>query len=125
MTFQMESGAFLQEAPVLCVELDVRELAVALEKAQEFGNPTMPTPDFKKRRDPMLYATGARSWKEMGRNGKSYGIFWHRDKVELYMSKLDNRGRFVHDPDKTQIFYANISMEEIAKAIIEDVHPCS
>lgn len=77
--------------------------------------------EWQAREDPMLKVTGTKTWKQMARSVASYSILWHDDEVTLYFSKLDKKGRFETDEDKTRVFPASVSLDEIVEAILEDV----
>lgn len=119
---QTPSGIYLAMEPVFTAELNVEELAKAMQCAIAQGNPVIPSIHHREYRkiDPVLKATGARNWKRLAREGASYGVFWRDEKIDLYMSMLDHKGRFVNDPDKTLRFDRDIEIEEIAQAILSD-----
>ena len=122
MNARMESGVYLLEEPIIAADLTVDDLNDALQRIRELGNPVVHTPDIKTRRDPLLLATRARSWKQLAREGAAYGFDWTDKEVRLDMSKVDRQGRFVDDPDKTRRFPPDVPMREIAEAILQDWH---
>jgi len=119
----VEEGPFyLCIEPVTPTNLDQWELAQALLASYEFGNPVTEAVDYKEyqKLDPILKASKARSWKQLAKQGASYGIEWLNDKVTVYMSKLDSKGRFVDDLEKQHQFSSDVDMEVIASVILED-----
>lgn len=122
-TAQMEAGPYWAVAPVHSSNLTVEELAQIIEMATKTGNPIVPTPtreEFQRHRDPILEAIGLKSWKNLAKDGASYGIEFQDDQVTLYTSKVDNKGRFVHDPTKTQQLQKDVDIRDIASIIIAD-----
>lgn len=54
-------------------DLTVDDLLAAIAA----GHPQIPTKeDMKKCQDPILKASGTKSWKQLAKNGASYNIFW-------------------------------------------------
>lgn len=45
----------------------------------------------------MLAAAGVKSWYRLAKGGADYSIFWEEDRIVLYMSRLDKKGRFEVD----------------------------
>lgn len=119
------AGAYMQIEPVYTSDLTVSGIAPILEELAEQGNPTMPTPSRETLRayggGPMLKAAGVRSWKTLAKGGASYGIYWLENEVRLYVSKLDEKGRFVDDPAKTRHFPPGVHIRTIVEAVLEDV----
>jgi hypothetical protein len=82
---------------------------------------TTPTLEEMKKKDVILSITGAKSWKALAKNGASYPISWSKDGITLYMSRLDKKGRFETDPNKTRVFSRETPLQTIVEAILEDV----
>lgn len=119
----MEGGGHISNDPVLEAVLSRTGLTNAIPSAVDVGNPEIPYPDEKelqKRGDPTLRATGAKSWKEMARKGASYTLDWYDDSVEFSASKLDAKGRWVEDPEKTKKLPADTPVAELAQMILDD-----
>jgi hypothetical protein len=121
-TSQVVSGPHLDTDPIEIVPLDAQNLADALGRAIERGNPRIPPVNYEeyRRNDPTLKATSAKSWKALARAGASYGVIVDENEIALYISKLDKQGRFVDDNEKTQRFPRDTDLAVIAHAILTD-----
>lgn len=122
-TAQMEADPYLDIEPVYLADLTVDELTQALERAIAAGNPKIPTPsleEFQHRKDPILAATGARSWRALARQGRAYTIEWRGDKILLYFSELDGKGRFASGVGRFLEFATDIDIRTIAGNILND-----
>jgi len=120
-----EGGPYYLIEPVFTVDLTVDDLLAALSNAIAAGHPQIPPPtkeDMKKCQDPILRASGTKSWKQLAKNGASYNIFWSENQTILYMSRLDNQGRFEPDPNKTKTFPKDTEMRVIVEAILADAN---
>lgn len=117
---KMVSGGYVVSPPVEIVELTTDQLTVGLQRAKDRGNPLVPDIDASRFQDAILLASGARSWKQLARMGASYGIMWDEDTIEIDMSKLDPKGRFVDDPAKKQRLQTDVAMSAIANLILSD-----
>lgn len=121
---RLESGIWVDLEPVIVTELREEDLTVAIEKVLAAGHPRMPDPtkeEWQKRKDPVLKATQARSWKELARRGTSYSIAWTDDQIRVDMSMVDSKGRWQFDPEKARIFPIDTSLQAIANVILEDI----
>jgi hypothetical protein len=120
------AGAYLDIEPIYVTNLTLDELTEALERVVATGNPKVPTPTLEEleRYYSKLVprAAGVKSWKALARGGASYAIEWQRDKIVLYMSQLDKKGRFVDDPGKRREFPSGTDIRTIAEVILEDVN---
>ena len=111
--------------PVYTVDSTVDKVLAALEKAIATGHPQIPPPtkeDMEKWQDPILAASGTKSWKQLAKNSASYNIFWAENQIFLYLSRLDKQGRFEPDPKKTKIFPKNTPLRVIVEVILADVN---
>jgi hypothetical protein len=118
-------GPYVLVEPLYIVNLDVKDMVQALKQVIAAGHPRFPNltkEQWQKRKDPVLQAAGVRSWKELAKDGASYAIEWDEDRITLYISRLDLKGRFETDPTKTTVFPNQISLETIVGKILEDVH---
>lgn len=121
---QIESGAFIGIEPVYTAELNAEELLAAVERVLAAGHPRLPDPtreEMRRRKDPVLAATGARSWKELARTGAAYTIGWTDKEIRLDMSRLDKKGRWEWDSAKTRIFPPDTPLRDIIAVILEDI----
>ena len=124
-TVQMDNGAFLQVEPVYIADLNIKELTQALTQVLAADAPVVPEPtreEFKNRRDPLLAATGTRSWKAMARDSLGYGIEWTDAGVWISLPELDKQGRFAASTVSSPRieFPTNTGMGNIAMAILND-----
>ncbi len=121
---QIESGPFMDIEPVYTSSLEAGELLSAVKKVMAAGHPKLPNPtrpEMQRRKDPILATTGARSWKELARTGAAYTIGWTDKEIRLDMSRLDNKGRWEFDPEKTRTFSPTTPLEEIIAIVLEDI----
>lgn len=121
---KLESGAYLAIGPVYTAGLNAEELIAAAEKVLAAGNPRRPDPtreEMRKLKDPVLTATGARTWKELARTGAAYAISWTDKEIQVEMSRLDKQGRWEWDPAKRRIFPPDTPLPEIIAVILEDI----
>ncbi len=120
----LQSGAWLDVGPVYSAVLQPDELEAALEQVLALGNPQLPNPtreEMRRRKDPLLAATKARSWYELARTGAAYSISWTDRGVWIEMSRLDHKGRWVWDRAKQRILPPDAPLSEIVAIIPEDV----
>jgi hypothetical protein len=120
----LDIGVFLDIDPVLVSELSIDGLVPAVMKVLEASVPRLSSPsteETKSRTYPLLKATGARSWKALAKDGTSYTLEFLDDKINLYMSKLDSRGRWEVDSEKTKSFDLGAPLERIVEAVLSDV----
>lgn len=121
---QMESGPFLDIEPVYRVDLHPEALVGAIQHVLAAGHPRRPDPtrdELRPSNDPVLKATGARSWKELARTGASYSITWTDDAIRVEMSRLDRKGRWEWDPAKRRWFPPDAPLDAIVAVILEDI----
>ncbi len=116
------AGAMLTIEPIDKVLFSVDDLASALTRAKDRGNPTVPIPEkYDPKTDVLLKATGAKSWKAIARNGPAYSLEWSDSgEVTLYLSELDKQGRYASGIGETKHYPADTPMHDIAQAIVED-----
>lgn len=123
---QFESGIFVDVNPVLISGLNVNEMAEVIRKVRNAGHKRLPEPKNREealaRKDPILAATKAKSWKELAKTGASYSISWSDNAVRINMSKLDKKGRWEYDPQKMRILPPDTTIEQIVEIILEDVN---
>ncbi len=121
---QLESGPFMDIEPVYTAGLNAEELISAVEKVLAAGHPRLPDPtreEMRQRKDPVLMATKARSWKELAQTGASYTIGWTDKEIRVDISRLDKKGRWEFDPEKTRIFPPDASLPDLIAVILEDI----
>lgn len=119
-----ESGIWVDMQPVLTSALNAEELVAAIMKVIEAGHPTLPEPtpkEWQRRKDPVLAATKARSWKALAREGAAYAVQVTDNEIRVDMSYTDQKGRWRFSNEKARIFALDTPLTEVAKAILEDV----
>ena len=118
------SGIYTAIEPVYVAELKSNELIIAAEKIIALGISPVPevtVEEWRKRSDPILKATRARSWRRLGQMGASYGISWTEQHIRVDMSYRDKQGRWQNDPAKVRIFPLDMPLEEIIAVILADI----
>lgn len=121
---RIESGGYLDMEPVHTVHITAAEVVRALQAAITLSHPKVrirSTKEWRARKDPVLEAAGVGSWKQLALGGATYTIEWHGDAVTVYMSRLDDKGRFVEDPAKTRTFPEDTALRTLVEAILDDV----
>jgi hypothetical protein len=121
---QFESGIFTGIEPVHTANLNAEELLSAVERVRATGHPRLPDPtqeEWRQRKDPVLAVTKARTWKELARSGASYAIDWTDKEIRVDMSRLDKKGRWEIDPEKTRTFPPDTPLQDIIEVILEDI----
>lgn len=119
-----ESGIWVDMEPVFTSALNADELAAAVEEVIRAGHQTLPEPtreEWQQRKDPVLTATKARSWKALARDGAAYAIHKVDDEIRLDMSYTDKKGRWRFSNEKAKTFAAETPLTEIVNAILEDI----
>ncbi len=117
-----EIGGSMDVEPVYVADLTAEDLMEAIEKV--LGHPRMPAltrEEIRHRADPVLKATGARSWKELSQTGASYVIGWSDKETRIDMSRLDKKGRWEYDLAKIKILSSNAPLKDIAAIIMGDI----
>jgi hypothetical protein len=120
----VNGGPFAAVDPVFVIELDKDELLSAIRSAMAVGYPPLPnmTPkDWANRNDPILSATGARSWKELCRKGASYAITWSATYILLDMTRRDRNEKCEYDGERQRRFPPGTDLEQIVDAILLDI----
>jgi len=118
------SGIYADMEPVYVAELESGAFVAAAEKILALGISQLPevtAEEWRKRSDPILKATKARSWRELGRTGVSYGIDWTDEHVRIDMSYRDKQGRWQNDPAKVRILPPDTPLEDIIGVILADI----
>lgn len=120
----LESGLWMDLEPVYVADLDPTSLLSAVEKVLIAGHPRLPDPtreEMQRRKDPILTATQARSWKELARTGAAYSIDWTDKEIRVDTSRLDKKGRWEWDPEKIRTFPPDTPLQDIVAVILEDI----
>lgn len=121
---RFESGIWVDLEPIYVADLSLESLVAALEKVLAAGHSRLTDPtkeEWQKRKDPVLAATKAHSWKALARNGMSYSVGWTDDQIRVDMSMVDGKGRWQFDPEKTRIFPIDTNLQTVANVILEDI----
>lgn len=121
---EYSSGIVVHVEPVHVTELSISGLLSSISKVLSSECILLPDPspeEWKKRKDPILVATGAKSWRELARKGASYGLEWTDQGIRLDISRLDKKGRWEIDPNKVKILPHDTSMDYIVEIILEDI----
>ncbi len=119
-----ESGIRADAEPVFAANLTVEDLVSAAERVLAAGEPSLPDPtreQWQNRKDPVLKATNARSWKELARSGALYVIGLADNGIRLDISRLDKKGRWEFDPEKVHTFSPRTPLPDIMAIIVEDI----
>jgi hypothetical protein len=119
-----ELGVWMDTEPVYVADVTTEELLSAVQKILMAGHLQVPHPtreEWRRHKDPVLTATGARNWKELARTGASYSIRWNDEGIRVSMSRLDKDGKWEFDPEKLRVFPPNTALEDIVAVILEDV----
>ena len=118
------SGIIALVEPVHIVELSLEPLVAAVREARDAVHERLPTPtaeEARKRKDPVLKYTGAKSLKELAKTGAGYSIDWTPTEIRIDMSRLDKKGRFETDSEKTRIFPPDTPLETLVTVVLDDV----
>jgi len=128
---ESESGVIIDAEPVYVIGVDMGEMEKVIENVLHTPRPRVPDlsrDEWKKRKDPVLIATGAKSWKELARKGSAYNIGWSDKQKRLDISRVDKQGKWEFDPEKVRVFSVSTPLETILKIILDDIHskydPC-
>lgn len=120
-----EAGYYLAMDPVYVVEpITPCNLETALTnviRANDLLVPALTTGEFRQSRDPVLAALKVQSWKKLAQTGLSFGIIWFDDRVLVTPSKLDKKGRFADDVLRQRVLPFNVTTQQLADFIIEDL----
>lgn len=122
---QYESGIFVGVDPVYITPLNKEELTKAIQTVKDTGHKIIPDPKTREEvlvsGDPILAATGARSWKQLAKTGASYTVGWTEKEVQIDMSRLNKKGVWEYDPGKVKILPPDTPIEQIVEVILEDL----
>ena len=102
---QYESGIFVDVEPVYIAALITDEMVKAIKVVKEAGHIRLPDPEtreeFLRRKDPILAATKALSWKELAQKSTSYTVGWTENEVRIDMSRQGKKGSMEYDLEKS------------------------
>lgn len=118
------SGIYADIEPVYAAELELGDFITTAQRVMARGISELPevtAEEWRKRPDPILKATKARSWKELARAGASYGVDWTDQHVRVDMSYRDKQGRWQNDPAKVRMFPLDTPLEDVLAVILEDI----
>jgi hypothetical protein len=121
---ESESGVIIDAEPVYVTGVDIGEMVKVIEHVLLAPRPRVPDlsrDEWKKRKDPVLNATGAKSWKELASKGFAYNIGWSDKQKRLDIARVDKQGKWEFDPEKVQIFSVSTPLETIVQIILDDV----
>lgn len=119
------SGIYALVEPIHVADITIESLTTASEAilASDITNlPEVTTEVWRKRSDPLLKATKARSWKELARIGALYTVNWIVDQIVVDMSYRDKQGRWQNDPAKVRLFPLETALEDVLAVILADIH---
>jgi hypothetical protein len=117
-------GGFVDIDPVSVVELANPPLVEAIMASLSLGHPPVAslTPqEWTTRKDPILIATGARSWSELYRHGENYTIEWTPERVLLQLSDPDPQGGWNFGIERQLHFPPDVRLETLVDAILRDI----
>ncbi len=118
---KLEGSGHMITEPVYSTEVNVTEITEALKKLIDAGHSKIESfSEYKATHpnDPVLKATGAKSWLQMAKNTKAVAIIWNDDNIQVIPSKLDKRSRFVNDYDREKKFSKETSLEDIIDFVL-------
>jgi hypothetical protein len=122
---KIEGGPYVAVEPVYEAALTEDAVVAAFEKVIASGHPQMKPPllpvEWRLRKDPVLAATGARSWRQLDKVSAFYGIWWHDGQVTLYLHPLDQDREPLIAADRVRTFADDASVREIVQTILDDV----
>lgn len=124
-TVECYSGIVIQVEPVYSVDLNVSEISKYIQKVlssldQQARIPDPTRDEWKRRKDPVLAATKAKSWKNLAQAGHGYGIGWLEKAIRLTVNQRDKKGRWEINPEKTRLFPLGTPLEDIVATILDD-----
>ena len=102
-------------------DADVQQLASVIKNVLDLPRPRVPEilrSDWKKRKDPLLYATHAKNWRDINKYGAMYAITWTKKELRLDISRTD---RLEYDGNKAKIYLPDTPIEEIVNEIQDDL----
>ncbi len=121
---RIKGDGFLAVEPVFISDLTIEGLTAAFERVIAAGHPLVRMPsrlEMQLHQDPILKATGAKSWKELAAEAASYTVVWSNSQITLYISRLDEQARFEIDPDKTKTFALDTPLQKLVEVILKDI----
>lgn len=121
---RFDSGIWTDLDPVYVSNLNEGEIVDAINKVLAAGHPRLPDPskeEWQRRKDPVLAATKASSWKALAREGASYSLGWTHDQIRVDVSMLDKKGRWQFNPEKVRIFPIDANLQLVVAPILEDI----
>jgi hypothetical protein len=121
---QTENGPNVLIEPVLVSEIEREDLLRTLREVLSRGHPVVPAllvRGTRSRSDPLLRATGARSWKELARTGCYYSVSWTDEKIRIDRSTVDEKGRWVPDLEKVRFLPPDTALEDIVDLMMKDM----
>lgn len=122
---QFPSGIYALVEPVHVAEHTIESLmsaSKAILASDITSLPEVTAEEWRKRSDPLLRATKARSWKELARTGALYTVNWTGDQIVVDMSSRDKQGRWQNDPAKVRTFPLDTPLEDVLAVILQDIH---
>lgn len=118
------SGIYALVEPIHVADLTIESLISASEAilvSDITSLSEVTTEEWRKRSDPLLKATKARSWKELARIGALYTVNWIVDQIVVDMSYRDKQGRLQNDPAKMRTFPLDTPLKDVLAVILEDI----
>ena len=126
---EIEGGPYVAIAPVFVSNLLEDDMVEAFEQVIAAGHPKIAPPstsvEWRRRKDPVLAATGVKSWRQLDRDSAFYGIWWHDNQVTLYLHPLDQDRIPLMATDRVRTFSGSTSVRMIVKTILKDVRKLS
>lgn len=117
-------GPFTDIEPIFVANPEITDLLPLIRAILSKKPVILPEPkkeDVTERRDLLIKASGAGSWKRLSRDGYSYLIEFSEKGYLIEFSKLDDKGRWEFDPEKRKTFppYTNLSI--LIQAVLDDL----
>lgn len=120
----VNEGPFTNLDPIHVVDPTLSELVPLVQNILSEKPKILPKPtseEIKFRRDLLPKATGARSWKRLSQNGIAYGIVLTKKGLELEISELDKKGRWVFSAEKRMSFPEGTDLSVVIQAMLDDL----
>lgn len=118
-----DAGFYLAIEPVEVLRgAGVEELALALARVEERGNPRVPTPPRNAFPKPVvLKHAGVRSQAEFDRRARAWGLEWSNEGIVLIPTYRAPEGGFLDVPNEKYVATGEHAREGIAREILRSL----
>jgi hypothetical protein len=124
---QFESGIRVDLEPVYIADLNVDDLVSAAKKVLAHGVEELPNltraewQQWHRRKNPILAAAKASSWRAIVRKGTTYNIGWSDKGIRLDMALPGKGSGWEYDAAKVRIFPPETPLAVIMTVVLEDI----